>query len=86
MEGHTKPAIGRPSKGRRHSFTVKLDLERAAKLTKILKTLNTNGIDYLAPVVEAHLDSIDLDLLCNPSRRRTTAVAGNSTAPITRTL
>lgn len=52
---------GRPSKGPRHSFTIKLDLERAAKLQEILRTLNTNGIEYLTPIVEAHIDAIDLD-------------------------
>lgn len=41
--------LGRPSKGPRHSFTVKLDLELAAKLQEILRTLNTNGIEYLTP-------------------------------------
>lgn len=57
--------IGRPSKGQRHSFTVKLDMERTAKLTELLETLGTNGIDYLGPIVEAHLDAIDLDQLRN---------------------
>lgn len=57
--------IGRPSKGQRHSFTVKLDMERTAKLTELLETLGTNGIDYLGPIVEAHLDAIDLDELRN---------------------
>lgn len=78
MTEHAKPTIGRPSKGRRHSFTVKLDLERAGKLMSILRTLNTNGIDYLAPVIETHLDSIDLDHLRNNLRRRTIAVAASS--------
>lgn len=57
--------IGRPSKGQRHSFTVKLDMERTAKLTELLEILGTNGIDYLGPIVEAHLDAIDLDELRN---------------------
>lgn len=75
---------GRPSKGPRHSFTVKLDLERAAKLAEILRTLDTNGIEYLAPIVEAHIDSIDLDHLRNESRERRTAVAEHSTTSTSR--
>jgi hypothetical protein len=57
--------IGRPSKGQRHSFTVKLDMERTEKLTEILQILGTNGIDYLGPIVEAHLDAINIDKLRN---------------------
>lgn len=75
---------GRPSKGPRHSFTVKLDLERAAKLTKILRTLDTNGIEYLTPIVEAHIDSIDSDHLRNEPRERRTAVAENGTTSTSR--
>lgn len=75
---------GRPSKGERHSFTVKLDLERAAKLKEILRTLNITGIEYLTPIVEAHIDSIDLDKLHNGSRERRTAVEENSTTATSR--
>ena len=59
----TKSRIGRPSKGQRHSFTVKLDMERTAKLFELLEILDTNGIDYMAPIIEAHLDAIDLEQL-----------------------
>lgn len=86
MTGLTKPKIGRPSKGARHRFSVKLDLERASKLMEILRTLNINGIDYLTPIVAAHLDSIDLDALRGDSRGRTTAAAKTSTTSTARTL
>jgi hypothetical protein len=65
MAPMAKTRIGRPSKGPRHTFACKLDLERAAKLREILEILNTNGIDYLAPIIEAHVDAIDLDQLRN---------------------
>lgn len=54
---------GRPSKGPRHPFTVKLDMERAVKLAELLTILDVNGVAYLTPVVEAHLDSVNLDEL-----------------------
>ncbi len=54
---------GRPSKGPRHSFTVKLDMERAVKLAELLTILDVNGVAYLGPIVEAHLDSVNLDQL-----------------------
>lgn len=57
--------IGRPSKGQRHTFTVKLDMKRAEKLTELLEILDTNGIDYLTPIVAAHLDTIDIDKIRN---------------------
>lgn len=56
---------GRPSKGQRHPFTVKLDIDRARKLVEILEILDVNGIDYLTPLIEAHVDSIDLEVLRN---------------------
>lgn len=59
---------GRPSKGPRHPFTVKLDLERAAKLAEIIRILNTDGIEYLTPIVEAHVDAIVLDHLRDGSQ------------------
>ncbi|MCB5280476.1 hypothetical protein [Arthrobacter sp. ES1] len=52
---------GRPSKGQRHPFTVKLDMERAVKLVELLGILETSGVEFLTPIIEAHLDSIDLD-------------------------
>lgn len=65
MAPMAKTRIGRPSKGPRHTFACKLDMERAAKLREILELLGTNGIDYLAPIIEAHVDAIDLDQLRN---------------------
>lgn len=65
MAPMAKTRIGRPSKGPRHSFTVKLDIQRAAKVSEIIQILGTNGIDYLTPIIEAHVDSIDLELLRN---------------------
>lgn len=68
---------GRPSKGPRHSFTVKLDMGRAVKLKEVLEALNTTGIEYLVPIIEAHLDAIDLDELRNEAREGQVAVAAN---------
>lgn len=56
---------GRPSKGPRHTFVVKTDLARAEKLREIMAILNTNAVEYLTPLVAAHIDSIDLDQLRN---------------------
>lgn len=75
---------GRPSKGPRHTFSVKLDLERAAKLTEILKTLNGTGIGYLTPIIEAHIDAIDLHQLRNQPREGPTAVKENRTTSTSR--
>lgn len=57
----TKRPVGRPSKGPRHSFTIKLDLERAAKLKGILVSREITGIEYLTPIIEAHIDAVDLN-------------------------
>ena len=75
---------GRPSKGPRHSFTVKLDMGRAMKLKEVLETLNTTGIEYLVPIIEAHLDAIDLEELHNEARDGQVAVAANDTIPTIR--
>lgn len=56
---------GRPSKGARHTFTVKLDLERAQKLRDVMEILSTDGVEYLSPIIAEHLDSIDLETLRN---------------------
>lgn len=56
---------GRPSKGQRHTFTVKLDMERSKKLVEILEIVGINGIDYLTPLIESHVDSVDLEVLRN---------------------
>lgn len=55
-----KRAMGRPSKGARHTFTVKPDVERAKKLHDALDLLGTDGVTLLTPVVEAFIDSLDL--------------------------
>lgn len=52
---------GRPSKGPRHTFNVKPDIGRAEKLRDILEILDCNAVDYLTPLVAAHIDSIDLE-------------------------
>lgn len=52
---------GRPSKGPRHTFNVKPDITRAEKLRDILEILECNAVDYLTPLVAAHIDSIDLE-------------------------
>ena len=56
---------GRPSKGPRHTFVVKPDLARAEKLRAIMEILGTNAVDYLTPLVAAHIDSINLAELRN---------------------
>lgn len=76
--------MGRPSKGPRHSFTVKLDVERAAKLKEILVRLDISGTDYLKPVVDAHLDGIDRHQPINQPRQEPRVVAKNSTTSISR--
>ncbi|MFJ5862455.1 hypothetical protein ACIQCM_13630 [Pseudarthrobacter sp. NPDC092439] len=58
---------GRPSKGPRHSFVVKLDLERAAKLKGILASRRISGIQYLTPIIEAHIDNADVQTLADPA-------------------
>lgn len=78
--------IGRPSKGMRHSSTLKLDMERAVKLVQILKLVDMNGIDYLAPIIKSHVDAIDLDQLGNPPRQRQAAALKNSTTSTSGTL
>ena len=60
MEEKTKRDRGRPSKGPRHAFTVKLDLERSAKLKEILSSLGIAGTDYLGSIIKAHVDAVDL--------------------------
>ncbi|MGM7777437.1 hypothetical protein ACSVHC_15660 [Arthrobacter sp. KNU-44] len=80
------PRTGRPSKGKRHTFTVKLDMDRAVKLVQILKLVDMNGIAYLTPIIEAHLDAIDLDQLRNPPRRGPAAMMKNSTTSTSGTL
>lgn len=59
----TRRAMGRPSKGARHTFTVKPDVERAKKLQDALDILGTDGVTLLTPVVAAFIDSLDLDAL-----------------------
>jgi hypothetical protein len=59
MTDVTRRPIGRPSKGPRHSFTIKLDLVRAAKLKQILASRHTTGIEYLTPIIEAHIDAVE---------------------------
>lgn len=56
---------GRPSKGPRHTFVVKLDIARAEKLRAIMELLDTNAVEYLTPLVAEHIDSINLDELRN---------------------
>lgn len=76
---------GRPSKGPRHSFTVKLDMGRSMKLKQVLETLNTTGIEYLGPIIEAHLDSIDLDELRSEAPEMRVTMA-NDTIATTRSM
>jgi hypothetical protein len=66
---------GRPSKGPRHTFVVKLDLPRAQKLRAIMELLGTDGVEYLTPIVARHIDSIDLDELRNPEELPITRLA-----------
>ena len=69
---------GRPSKGPRHSFTVKLDPARSAKLKEILRTQGIAGTDYLGPIIEAHVDAVDRGRVGSPPRsERKLSAAGN---------
>jgi hypothetical protein len=77
---------GRPSKGQRHPFTVKLDMKRALKLVALLEILESSGVEYLTPIIEKHLDAIDLDQLGDPPRRRQAAAVKNSTTSTSGTL
>ena len=63
MEPKKVERRGRPHKGPRHSFLVKLDPERTAKLQAIKQTTGVDFVDYLTPLVAEHLDSIDLNTL-----------------------
>ena len=65
MEEKTKRGRGGTCKGPHHAFTVKLDLERSAKLKEILTSLGTAGTDYLGSIIEAHVDAVDLRQLGN---------------------
>lgn len=56
---------GRPSKGPRHSFIVKLDLPRAKKLREIMEILGTDGVALLSPLVADYVDSVDVKTLRN---------------------
>lgn len=56
-------AGGRPSKGPRHPFVVKLDIPRAEKLREILEILETDGVSHLSPKIADYVDSVDLDAL-----------------------
>lgn len=71
---------GRPSKGERHPFTVKLDMQRAVKLVEILNLVDMNGVEYLTPIIEEHIDAIDLGQLHNLPRRRHATTVKNRTA------
>lgn len=65
MASLMNPRRGRPSKGERHTFAVKLDMERAVKLVEILRLVDISGVEYLTPIIEEHIDAIDLDQLHN---------------------
>jgi hypothetical protein len=56
---------GRPSKGSRHTFAVKPDIERAKKLVQALEILGTDGVSLLTPVVNRFIDTLDLEKLEN---------------------
>jgi hypothetical protein len=86
MTSLMKTRRGRPSKGQRHPFTVKLDMKRAVKLVEVLGILETSGVEYLTPIIEKHLDAIDLDQLRNPPRRREAAAVNNSPTSTSGTL
>ncbi|MGG5172415.1 hypothetical protein ACQR35_09600 [Pseudarthrobacter sp. J1738] len=80
------PRTGQLSKDERQSPSVKPDMNRAVKLVQILKRVDMNGIDDLAPIIEAHVVAIDLDQLGNPPRRAQGADAKTSTISTSRTL
>ena len=76
MSEKTKRGRGGTSKGPRHAFTVKLDLERSGKLKEILRTFDIAGTDYLGPIVEAHVDAVDLRQLGNEEIEEEALAAG----------
>lgn len=86
MTSLMKTRRGRPSKGQRHPFTVKLDIKRAVKLVELLEILESSGVEYLTPIIEKHLDAIDLDELRNQLRGRPTTVVENGMTSTSRTL
>lgn len=86
MASLMKTRRGRPSKGQRHPFTVKLDMERALKLVELLGILETSGIEYLTPIIEKHLDAIDLDQLRSQLREPRATTANNTTTSTSGTL
>lgn len=65
MERKKLSIRGRPSKGPRHSFIVKLDLPRAQKLREIIEILDTDGVTLLSPLVADYVDSVDVRTLRN---------------------
>lgn len=75
MPDISKKPVGRPSKGPRHVFTIKLDLERAEKLKGILISRKITGVEYLTPIIEAHVDSVDLHRRPTPSEKAEEATA-----------
>ena len=84
MEEKTKRGRGGTSKGPRHAFTVKLDLERSAKLKEILRTLDIAGTDYLGHLVEAHVDAVDLRQLGNEEIEEEALAAGETSGHLPR--
>lgn len=83
VQENSKRKLGRPSKGPRHPFTVKLDPERSAKLKEILGTLDVAGTDYLGSIIEAHVDGVDVHELVSQWPEGELAAA-NSGAPVSR--
>jgi len=80
MASLMKTRRGRPSKGHRHPFTLKLDMKRAVKLVELLGILDSSGVAYLTPIIEKHFDAIDLDQLrSRPRERRITTVEKSAT-------
>ncbi|GAA1115662.1 hypothetical protein [Arthrobacter flavus] len=80
MTGHESPDDGHSTPEAQHQkTTVSINMERAVKLAQILGTLSGNGADYLAHLIEAQVDSIDLDNFRSGSRELQTAVDANRT-------
>lgn len=52
---------GRPSKGKRHVMTARLDADEAQKLFKIAASMGIPASDLIARTMHEYLETVDLD-------------------------
>ncbi|MHA7274130.1 hypothetical protein ACX80Z_11910 [Arthrobacter sp. TMT4-20] len=85
MTGHESPTDGQAaSEVPRQTTNVSINMERAVKLAQILEAVTGNGADYLARLIEAQVDSIDLDKFRGGPRDFQTAGGENRTLATSR--